>query len=111
MATKSETTTKLPEKMEKRPSLKGAKRVPVDPTRKFQKSPSAEDFETAMRKAKGAGKAEDTTKRDGVTSITGKALTGDALVKFKGAYDASALLRSSYNADGTLKDDTKKIVE
>ena len=69
------------------------------------------NFDTAMNKAKASGKAEDTKKRDGVTSITGKALTGDALAKFKGAFDSSALLQKTFNPDGTKKADVGQIKE
>ena len=71
-------------------------------------SPPTDDPVAAQ---KPGARAEKTAKREGVTSITGKPLEGDALAKFKGAYEASALLRGSYNPDGTLKADTKKIAE
>jgi len=61
--------------------------------------------------AKPEAKAQDEAKAKGVTSITGKALEGDALSKFKGLWDKSALIRASYNPDGSLKADVEKITE
>ena len=78
---------------------------------KHQKMPTMDGVDAAMSKAKASAKVEDTKKRDGVTSITGKALTGDALAKFKGAFDSSALLQKTFNPDGTKKADVGQIKE
>jgi len=51
------------------------------------------------------------TEKSGVISLTGKPLEGEALEQFQKAFNASALLRSTYNEDGTMKPDTKKLVE
>lgn len=67
--------------------------------------------DNAVRAQKAPAAAFDKAKSEGVTSITGKALTGDALAKFKIAYDKHPLIRGTYNADGSMKDDIKALTE
>jgi len=64
-----------------------------------------------VQDAKVAARAEDKEKKDGITSLTGKALEGDALAKFSKVYEKSPMIRANYNADGSLKADVKKLVE
>tara|TARA_R110002020_G_scaffold335485_3_gene550656 strand:- start:229 stop:435 length:207 start_codon:yes stop_codon:yes gene_type:complete len=64
-----------------------------------------------VQEAKTAARAEDKVTQEGVTSLTGKALEGDALTKFSKVYEKSPMIRANYNADGTLKADTKKLTE
>ena len=64
-----------------------------------------------VQEAKTAARAEDKVTQEGVTSLTGKALAGEALTKFTKVYEKSPMIRANYNADGSLKDDVKKLVE
>ena len=64
-----------------------------------------------VQDAKTVARAEDKEKKDGITSLTGKTLDGEALTKFTKVYEKSPMIRANYNADGSLKDDVKKLVE
>jgi hypothetical protein len=56
-------------------------------------------------------RSDDKKRTEGATSITGQPLEGEALEKFKGLYEKSAMVRASYNPDGSLKADVEKITE
>ena len=70
--------------------------------------PKTDDAVRARRP--GAGASDKATEK-GITSLTGKPLQGKALADFKIAFDKSALLRGTYNEDGTMKSDVQSITE
>jgi hypothetical protein len=64
-----------------------------------------------MEKAKKAATQADADTKAGVISLTGKPLEGEALARFQKARNASTFLKATYNEDGTMTSDTKKLVE
>ena len=86
--------------------------VPTTPTPSgtFVPNKTPPPTDDAVAALKPGARAEKIATREGITSLTGKALTGEALAKFTKVYKNSALIRGSYNPDGTLKADTKPLV-
>ena len=73
------------------------------------KTPPPTDDPVAALKP--GARAEKAAKREGVQSLTGKTLTGDALTKFQAVWEGSSVIRAMYNKDGSLQSDAKKILE